>query len=121
MDVRRVLCFCLLALVLTALGPGPGIASPAAGPGAPAAATSAPAPGPRSTAAVGGTAAAPWARAIVPSGPPAPILPLSDVRPGMEGYALTVFSGTKPERFKVRVVAVMRAFLPKEDVILIRA
>ena len=39
----------------------------------------------------------------------------------MEGYALTVFSGTKPERFKVRVVAVMRAFLPKEDVILIRA
>jgi hypothetical protein len=39
----------------------------------------------------------------------------------MEGYALTVFSGTKPDRFKVRVVAIMRSFLPKQDVILIRA
>ena len=39
----------------------------------------------------------------------------------MEGYALTVFSGTTPERFKVRVVAIMRSFLPKQDVVLIRA
>jgi len=39
----------------------------------------------------------------------------------MVGHALTVFSGTKPEPFKVRVVAVMRNFLPKQDVILIRA
>lgn len=39
----------------------------------------------------------------------------------MVGYALTVFTGTKPERFKVKVVAVMRNFLPKQDVILIRA
>ncbi|MEA2697258.1 MAG: hypothetical protein QOI66_1529, partial [Myxococcales bacterium] len=60
-------------------------------------------------------------KAIVPSGPPAAILPLSQVKPGMEGYALTVFSGTKPDRFKVRVVAIMRSFLPKQDVILIRA
>jgi hypothetical protein len=60
-------------------------------------------------------------RAIVPAGPPSAILPLADVRPGMVGHALTVFSGTKPEPFKVRVVAVMRNFLPKQDVILIRA
>jgi hypothetical protein len=59
--------------------------------------------------------------AIVPSGPPPAIMPLSDVRPGMVGQALTVFQGTKPEPFKVRVVSVMRNFLPKEDVILIRA
>jgi hypothetical protein len=60
-------------------------------------------------------------RAIVPSGPPPAILPLSEVRAGMVGTALTVFQGTKPEPFKVRVVSVMRNFLPKQDVILIRA
>src|SRR5206468_5032438 len=59
--------------------------------------------------------------AVVPSGPPPAIMPLADVRPGMVGQALTVFQGTKPEPFKVRVVAVMRNFLPKQDVILIRA
>jgi hypothetical protein len=60
-------------------------------------------------------------RASVPPGPPPPIMRLSEVRAGMEGYALTVFKGTKPEPFKVRVVSVLRNFLPKEDVILIRA
>jgi hypothetical protein len=60
-------------------------------------------------------------RAIVPSGPPPAILPLSEVRAGMVGQALTVFQGTKPEPFKIRVVSVMRNFLPKQDVILIRA
>lgn len=48
-------------------------------------------------------------------------MPLSEVKAGMEGYALTVFKGTKPEPFKVKVVSVLRNFLPKEDVILIRA
>jgi hypothetical protein len=48
-------------------------------------------------------------------------MPLADVRPGMVGEALTVFQGTRPEPFKVRVVAVMRNFLPKQDVILVRA
>jgi hypothetical protein len=60
-------------------------------------------------------------KAIVPSGPPPAIMPLADVRPGMVGQALTVFQGTKPEPFKIRVVSVMRNFLPKQDVILIRA
>jgi hypothetical protein len=59
--------------------------------------------------------------AIVPSTPPPAIMPLSDIRPGMVGQALTVFQGTKPEPFKIRVVSVMRNFLPKQDVILIRA
>ncbi|MEP6652579.1 MAG: SpoIVB peptidase S55 domain-containing protein [Myxococcales bacterium] len=48
-------------------------------------------------------------------------MPLSEVRPGMVGEALTVFQGTKPEPFKVRVISIMRQFLPKQDVILIRA
>jgi hypothetical protein len=55
-----------------------------------------------------------------PAAPPK-ILPLADVRPGMVGEAFTVFKGTKPEPFKVRVVSIMRQFLPKQDVILIRA
>ncbi len=59
--------------------------------------------------------------AIVPSGPPAAIMPLGEVKAGMTGYALTVFQGTKPEPFKLQVVSVLRNFLPKEDVILIRA
>ena len=60
-------------------------------------------------------------RAIVPVGPPPPIMRLSEVRAGMEGHALTVFQGTKPEPFKIKVISVLRNFLPKEDVILIRA
>ncbi len=48
-------------------------------------------------------------------------MPLSAVKPGMVGEALTVFQGTKPEPFKIRVVSVLRNFLPKQDVILIRA
>ncbi|HVU51669.1 MAG TPA: SpoIVB peptidase S55 domain-containing protein [Polyangia bacterium] len=60
-------------------------------------------------------------RAIVTGGPPPAIMKLADVKPGMVGQALTVFSGTKPEPFKIRVVAVLKQFLPKQDVILIRA
>lgn len=52
---------------------------------------------------------------------PVPILRLADVRPGMRGRALTVLAGTKPEWFAVRVVAIMRNFLPRQDVILIQA
>ena len=48
------------------------------------------------------------------------ILPLSEVRPGMEGEALTVFQGTTPEPFKIRVVSIVRDFLPHQDVILVR-
>ena len=53
------------------------------------------------------------ASALAPAGssarrlePSVPIIPLSEVRPGMTGYGLTVFSGTVPERFPVRVVGV---------------
>ena len=39
----------------------------------------------------------------------------------MVGEAYTVFSGTKPEPFKVKVVSVVNNFLPQQDVILVRA
>jgi len=39
----------------------------------------------------------------------------------MVGQALTVFQGRTPEPFKVRVISILRNFLPKQDVILIRA
>lgn len=51
----------------------------------------------------------------------ATILPLAEVKPGMTGEAYTVFQGTKPEPFKIRVVSVLRDFLPKQDIILVRA
>jgi hypothetical protein len=51
----------------------------------------------------------------------APIIPLSEVRAGMKGYGLTVFQGTKPDRFAVQVIGVLHHFLPKQDVILIQS
>ena len=49
------------------------------------------------------------------------ILPLSEVHPGLVGEAITVFEGVKPEPFKVRVLSVVPNFLPKQDIILVRA
>ncbi len=48
------------------------------------------------------------------------ILPVSDIRPGMRGYGLTVFRGEKPERFGVEVIDVLHKFRPDQDLILIR-
>ncbi|HZL37336.1 MAG TPA: hypothetical protein VFC78_18605 [Tepidisphaeraceae bacterium] len=45
---------------------------------------------------------------------------VSEVRPGMKGYGLTVFKGTTIERFDVQVISVLRNFNPKCDVVLIR-
>ncbi len=39
----------------------------------------------------------------------------------MVGYGLTVFEGTKPERFAIRVVGVLHNFMPKQALILIRS
>ena len=38
----------------------------------------------------------------------------------MKGYGLSVFKGTKPERFEVEVVGVLKNVMPKQDMILIR-
>jgi hypothetical protein len=59
--------------------------------------------------------------APAPASTPDPrIFPLSDVRPGMTGYGLTVFSGTEVERFDVEVVDVLKNYLAKQDLILVR-
>lgn len=38
----------------------------------------------------------------------------------MKGYGLTVFEGTRPERFDVEVIDVLHRFMPKQDLILIK-
>src|SRR6185295_3446259 len=48
------------------------------------------------------------------------ILPVDQIRPGMKGYGLTVFEGTKPERFGVEVIDVIKNFRPRQDAILIK-
>ncbi|HVM60899.1 MAG TPA: SpoIVB peptidase S55 domain-containing protein [Verrucomicrobiae bacterium] len=42
------------------------------------------------------------------------------VQPGMKGYGLSVFKGTRPERFEVEIVGVLKNVMPKQDMILIR-
>lgn len=42
------------------------------------------------------------------------------LKPGMKGYGLSVFNGTKPERFDVEVLGVLKNTFPKQDMILIR-
>jgi hypothetical protein len=47
-------------------------------------------------------------------------LPLSEVKPGMKGYGLTVFSGTQPEKFDVEVVSILHNFRPAQDLVIIK-
>ena len=60
-------------------------------------------------------------RAVLSIPKPPAVMPLAEVRAGMVGEAWTVFRGTRPEPFKVRVISVLRNFIPKQDVILVRA
>lgn len=48
------------------------------------------------------------------------IMPLSEVKPGMEGYGVTVFSGSEREEFEVEVLGVTRSIGPGSGVILAR-
>jgi hypothetical protein len=48
------------------------------------------------------------------------IMPVSEIRPGMKGYGLTVFEGTTPERFGVEVIDVIKNFRPRQEAILIK-
>jgi hypothetical protein len=49
------------------------------------------------------------------------VYPLSEVKAGQKGYGLTVFSGFEPERFSFEVIGVVRNFLPKLDIILVKS
>ena len=47
-------------------------------------------------------------------------IPIEQIKPGQVGYGLTVFRGFKVERFRVEVIDVMKNFLPKQDLFLVR-
>lgn len=51
---------------------------------------------------------------------PAPILPLNQVRPGLKGYGLSVFRGTRIEKFDVTIIDVLRGIDFEMDMVLIR-
>lgn len=48
------------------------------------------------------------------------ILRPADLKSGMKGYGLSVFKGTRPERFNVEVLGVLKKTFPNQDMILIR-
>src|SRR2546427_12051184 len=49
------------------------------------------------------------------------ILPLDQVKPGMKGYAYTIFAGDQIEKFDLVVIGVMPNFLgPKQSIILVQ-
>ena len=51
----------------------------------------------------------------------AEILPLKDVRAGMQGYAYTIFAGEQVEKFDLEVIGVMNNFLgPGQSIILVQ-
>ncbi len=52
---------------------------------------------------------------------PHEIYPLSKVQRGQTGYGMTTFAGTTPERFTFEVVSVVKNFLPKQDIILVKS
>ena len=52
--------------------------------------------------------------------PPEKIMGVDNIRPGMTGYGLTVFEGSDPERFDVRVLSVIKNIRPRQDMILCR-
>src|SRR2546430_4891425 len=50
---------------------------------------------------------------------PARHMRVSEVKPGMKGYGLSVFKGTKIDRFDVEVISVLHDFNPQYDVVLV--
>jgi hypothetical protein len=49
------------------------------------------------------------------------ILPLGQVRPGMQGYAYTIFSGDQIEKFDLEVIGILENFLgPRQSIILVQ-
>src|SRR5713226_10367313 len=49
------------------------------------------------------------------------VLPLSQIRAGMQGYASTIFAGDQAEKFDLEVIGVLDNFLgPKQSIILVQ-
>ena len=51
---------------------------------------------------------------------PAHYLRADDIRRGMKGYGLSVFLGTKVERFEVEVLGVLKNAMPKQSIVICR-
>jgi hypothetical protein len=47
-------------------------------------------------------------------------MPVSAIKPGMKGHAVTVFSGTQSDKFEIEVVDTIRNYLPKQDAVLFK-
>src|SRR3954470_2479589 len=47
--------------------------------------------------------------------------PLEKVKRGQTGYGMTTFAGTTPEKFTFEVVSVVKNFLPKQDIVLVKS
>jgi len=62
-----------------------------------------------------------FACAAIAHAQPTEIFPVSKVQRGQTGYGLTTFAGTTPERFTFEVVSVVKNFLPKQDIILVKS
>ena len=52
---------------------------------------------------------------------PPEIYPLEKVHRGQTGYGMTTFAGDTPERFTFEVVSVVKNFLPKQDIVLVKS
>ncbi|MBX7078465.1 MAG: hypothetical protein K1X88_04690 [Nannocystaceae bacterium] len=48
-------------------------------------------------------------------------MPVSAIKPGMKGYAVTVFSGTETDRFDIEVIDTIDNYLPHQDAVLFRS
>ena len=48
------------------------------------------------------------------------VMGVSELKRGMKGHGLTVFEGTKPERFEVEIIDVLTNFRPRQELILIK-
>lgn len=75
----------------------------------------------RCCAALGVTVCAALAHAQPATPAQAEIYPVAKLQRGQTGYGLTTFAGTKPERFSFEIVSVVRNFLPKQDIILVKS
>lgn len=48
------------------------------------------------------------------------VISVQDIKKGMKGYGLTVFEGTKPEKFEVEVIDILHSFKPRQELILVK-
>ena len=57
-------------------------------------------------------------RKLPPLFDPARHISVAEIRPGMKGFGLSVFMGTKIEKFNIEVISVLHDFNPQYDVVL---